>query len=466
MSTPADELPDPDAQPQSALAALQAPGVSPAGRAWGENYLKEHPEGVDTKGEAALLQDFAANAEQARATLRQAREKLAAQRLDPSVLGLRFAQAMLSPSRYGVQDQWSKGVGAVADWRQQNQQFQQQQNTDDQGLAEKLQGVDKQSLAARLALQELSERTQGTMLDTAMKATAQPQKPATPTPKWEMKAIDTAGGKQNVFFDPVSRQVVPYDQAHPPAAQSVGALDDATKDYLYQDWQNTHALPPGYSRSTAMVSSIMSYIANRAHDEGKTDAEIMANSQLVKSQQQAQKDFSPGGKLGTALVSTNRVTAHLQDYMDLVKALDNGNLQGVNFAKNKLKTWIGDAEPTDIQAVAPILGDEITKSIVPGGGGVTERQEFAHQFSLSKSPQQAAGVVQKYMKFLQDQVEGTEYAYQNLPSKPQDFRTRFLAPRTREAFGYDHPPDAMTAEQRAALIDMIRAKQQAPTGAP
>jgi hypothetical protein len=470
-----DEIDIPDAQPQSALAALAAPAVSPEGRAWGENYLKAHPQGVDTKGEAALLQDFSADADAARQTLRQARERLAARRMDPSVLGLRFAQAMLSPSTHGVPDQLSRAVGAVADWRQQNQAFQQQQEDEDTGLAEKLQGVDAQSLKARLALQELQERTQGSMLNTAVRATAQPPKPATPPSHYSLVEHDVVmpdgktPGKQTYLLDSSTGKVTPYGTPAPApkaGAAVAGELDDATKDYLYQVWNSTHALPAGYSRQPAMVNTVMAYIAQRAHEEGKTDAEILANSQLLKSQQRAENDFSPGGKLGQALTSTNRVTAHLQDYQDLVKALNNHDLQGVNFVKNKIATWAGDADPTNIQAIAPILGDEIAKSIVPGGGGVTERQEFKDQFSTSKSPQQAAGAVDKYMKFLQDQVEGTEYAYSQLPSHPTDFRTRFLAPRTRAAFGYEHPADSMTAEQRAALIQMIKDKQAAQTGAP
>ena len=140
MSTPEDQV-STDSAPQGALATLQAPEVSPSGRAWGESYLKAHPEGVDTTGEASLLQRQDADAQEARTALQKARERLASQRMDPSILGLRFAQAMMSPSRYGVQDQWSKAAGAVADWRQQNQEFQQNQGAQDVGLAEKLAGV-------------------------------------------------------------------------------------------------------------------------------------------------------------------------------------------------------------------------------------------------------------------------------------------------------------------------------------
>lgn len=460
-------------QPSSALEALQAPPSSPEGRAWGESYLKAHPEGVDTKGEAALLQDFEANAEEARQSLRAAREHLAAQRMDPSVLGMRVAQAMLAPSRFGggISNQLSNAAGAVADWRQQNQQFQGQQAEQDQGFAQQLAGVDRQSLAAKLQLQQLKERNQASMLDAAMKATAQPLKP--PTPAANVHWLDT--GNELVPTDSRTGQRVPgvapvAKTAKPPT--DPGQIDDSTMDYLYQYWTNSRALPQGYSRNPNMVNAILGKIAQRSALEGKTDASILANSQLLKSQQKAENDFSPGGKIGQALTSTNRVVAHLSDYKELFDALNNGDVQAANFTKNKIKTWLGKEAPTDVDAVAPILGDELTKSLVPGGGGEHERETFASKFSVSKSPQQASGTINDYLKFLKDQVDGTKFSYEQLPSKPTDFESRFLTPRTRDALGYSHPPGSLTPEQRAALIQLIKTKSQpaqpqpTPIGAP
>ncbi len=72
MATPSDDMDD--STPQGALAqTYQAPDVSPAGRQWGENYVKAHPEGVDTSGEAALLQRQDADAQEARTALQKAK---------------------------------------------------------------------------------------------------------------------------------------------------------------------------------------------------------------------------------------------------------------------------------------------------------------------------------------------------------------------------------------------------------
>lgn len=234
MATPGDDMDDTGGAPQGVLASLQAPEVSPAGRAWGENYLKAHPEGVDTTGESALLQQQDADAQEARTALQKARERLASQRMDPSVLGLRFAQAMLSPSKYGIQDQWSKAAGATADWRQQNQEFQNQQDDKDATLAEKLAGVDKQSLSARLALQELKERTQASLMGTALKATANP--PKTTASHYSMSEHDVTmpdgtPGKQIYMLDTSTGEVKPYG---PPTAGGKGAGLDSRSGALFQ----------------------------------------------------------------------------------------------------------------------------------------------------------------------------------------------------------------------------------------
>lgn len=234
-----DDMDDtgPDEQPQGALSSLQAPAVSPSGRAWADNYLKAHPEGVDTSGEAALFQQQDADAQEARATLQAAREHLASQRMDPSVLGLRFAQAMMAPSKYagGMSNQLSNALGSVADWKQQNQEFQQQQSNQDTGLAQQLSGVDQKSLQAKLALQELKERTQASMFNTALKATASDApKPAAPhysLVEHDVTMPDGTPGKQTYMLDSSSGKVAPYGDATPSVK---GAGLDSRSGIMFQ----------------------------------------------------------------------------------------------------------------------------------------------------------------------------------------------------------------------------------------
>ena len=346
MNTPADQVDSgaDDSVPQGALAVLQAPQVSPAGRAWGENYLKEHPEGVDTTGESALLQQQDADAQEARTALQKARDRLASQRMDPSVLGLRFAAAMLAPSRYGggIGAQMSNAAGAVADWRQQNQEFQNQQEDKDTALSQQLAGVDKQSLAARLALQELKERTQTSLMGTALKATAQPVKPAGGTSHYVMSEHDVTmpdgtPGKQMFMLDSSTGEVKPY-----------GAPTSATKNAGMD------------SRSSALFQRVLS-----SANEATSAIDNITNLPFGASSGVLGVGASPGVSwLGaTKGVLTNKLAPQeVQSYMTMLPGLaknlamvESGGLQtaqGLNDVFGKLELREGDTGYTKLHKLA------------------------------------------------------------------------------------------------------------------
>jgi hypothetical protein len=277
MSTPEDQLDADNAPTQGVLSALQQPTQSPEGRAWGDAYLKAHPQGIDTSGEDSLLNDFAASAEDARTTLRQAREKLAAQRMDPSVLGLRVAQSLLSPSKGGVPDQFSKAFGDVADWRQQNQAFQQQQGAGDLNLAQQLNDTDKQQLQARLALQKLREQTGSQLLGTALKATAAPQGHFSLVEK-AAALPDGSPGKQSYVVDSSTGNITPYGKPAPVPKTSATAIGPIPPEL--QKAVDEGRLDP--TRINSRTAPILSQLAvgnptldfNRMH----SDAALQANS--------------------------------------------------------------------------------------------------------------------------------------------------------------------------------------------
>lgn len=340
MSTPSEQL-DADSSPPGALASLQAPEVSAAGRTWGENYLKAHPDGVDTTGESALLQQQDADAQEARTALKAAREHLASQRMDPSILGLRFAQAMMAPSKYGIPDQWGNAAGAVADWRQQNQEFQQKQGTEDVNLAEKLSGVDKQSLSARLALQELKERTQASLMGTALKATANPPKPPGGASHYSMSEHDVTmpdgtPGKQIYMLDTSTGKVSPYG---PPTAGKGAGLD---------------------SRSGALFQRVLS-----SANEATSAIDNITNLPFGASSGWLGVGASPGQSWISATkgVLTNKLSPQeVQSYMTMLPGLaknlamvESGGLQtaqGLNDVFGKLELREGDTGYTKLHKLA------------------------------------------------------------------------------------------------------------------
>jgi hypothetical protein len=397
MSTPEDQL-DPDYAPtQGVLSALQQPTQSPEGRAWGDAYLKAHPQGIDTSGEDSLLNDFAASAEDARTTLRQAREKLAAQRMDPSVLGLRVAQSLLAPSKGGVPDQFSKAFGDVADWRQQNQAFQQQQGAGDLNLAQQLNDADKQQLQARLALQKLREQTGSQLLGTALKATAKPAQP-TPAPHYSMVQHDVtmpdgSPGKQAYMVDSSSGKVTPYGE--PTAGTKAGGLD---------------------SRSGALFQRVLSS-ANEATAavDNITNLPIGASSGIL----------GIGASPGTSWLSsakgalTNKLAPQeVQDYMTMLPGLaknlasiESGGLasaQSLNDVFNKLELREGDTGYTKLHKMA-----EYRQIVEKGIEPYLSNPKIAPE--QKQLIQQMVDQLHSSVPFTHNDVTGLEKAHQQNP---------------------------------------------------
>jgi hypothetical protein len=109
----------------------------------------------------------------------------------------------------------------------------------------------------------------------------------------------------------------------------------------------------------------------------------------------AAKDFTSGSQ-GNALRSVSTANAHLDQMGELVDALNNGNMQLVNKISNAYAAQTGNPAPTNFDAVKNIIGQEVVKAIVAGGGTGGERDEAARAFTSAASPAQLKGVIQHY----------------------------------------------------------------------
>lgn len=398
MSTPADQL-DTDGSPQGALSSLQAPEVSASGRAWGENYLKAHPEGVDTTGESALLQRQDADAQEARTALQKARERLASQRMDPSVLGLRFAQAMMAPSKYGIPDQWGNAAGAVADWREKNQAFQQHQGEEDVGLAEKLSGVDKQSLAARLALQELKERTQASLMGTAIKATAKPPGP-TSAESPIGKMVEDRYGVGSLQTDAGKAAFDAFAAAKEPA--QLGDMGQNDIDLLGDRYFETGQMPAvGMGKdATALRKQIVHSATLRA--TGKRDpvtdasgqgasAAITGNAAGTKATGSMLTDMTK--RTAVADASEQTASTNLDLAYNLMTKADQMGSPLINAIQNKIRSGVlGDPDVSAYTNALTTAANEYARvvSMATGAAGITDaaRKEGHDLFNPMLAPEQ------------------------------------------------------------------------------
>jgi hypothetical protein len=71
-------------------------------------------------------------------------------------------------------------------------------------------------------------------------------------------------------------------------------------------------------------------------------------------------------------------------------------VQVVNKVQNYFSKATGSPNVTNFDAIKAIVGQEVVKAIVAGGGGVGEREEAAKIFSSASSPAQLKGAIQHY----------------------------------------------------------------------
>jgi len=148
-------------------------------------------------------------------------------------------------------------------------------------------------------------------------------------------------------------------------------------------------VPPG------MKSGIVAELLKKYPDYDET---------AIGTRQAANKAFTTG-KEGAAMRSIGTAVKHLDMVDGMVDALGNGNLQILNKIGNAYQTQTGNPAPTNFDSAKEIVGQEVVKAIVAGGGGVGERAEAAKALENAKSPAQLRGVIQTYKTIMGAQHE-------------------------------------------------------------
>jgi len=79
------------------------------------------------------------------------------------------------------------------------------------------------------------------------------------------------------------------------------------------------------------------------------------------------------GKQGDAIRSFSVADSHLNVMQEAADALNNHDMQTLNRLQNLVKTEFGHEGPIDFDFVRNIVGAEVSKAIIGGAGGVTDR---------------------------------------------------------------------------------------------
>jgi transcriptional regulator NrdR family protein len=135
------------------------------------------------------------------------------------------------------------------------------------------------------------------------------------------------------------------------------------------------------------------------------------------------------GRQGDAIRSMNVAISHLGTFEQLVDALQSGDVRVLNQAKQQWQIQTGQPAPTNFEAAKHIIGQEVVKAIVAGGGGVTERQQAGEILDRVQSPQQLKGAIVTIKKLLGGQLEGLKRQYEQATGQ-SDFETK-LSPEVK-----------------------------------
>jgi hypothetical protein len=163
-----------------------------------------------------------------------------------------------------------------------------------------------------------------------------------------------------------------------------------------------------------------------------TAEEVASAAQNFQSQGSALTKFTSGPQ-GNAIRSFNVLVDHLGTLSDAAGALKNGDMRVFNRIGQEIARQTGGSAPTNFDATKAIVGDELVKAVVGGGGALGDREEVKAVLDKANSPEQLAGVIEQYKRLALGQLRGLRLQYETATGR-DDFNTK-LAPGTRKFFG-------------------------------
>lgn len=133
-------------------------------------------------------------------------------------------------------------------------------------------------------------------------------------------------------------------------------------------------------------------------------AEMSKFNAKQAAQRSAMTNWEGNGKGAQAMQSVGTALQHLDVIQELSTALGNKDMRGANRLFQAIGQEFGVAAPVDFDAAMTIVGPEIVKAVVAGGGGQAERQQAEGLLTKGSSPQQIAGVVAALKKLFVGQL--------------------------------------------------------------
>lgn len=142
------------------------------------------------------------------------------------------------------------------------------------------------------------------------------------------------------------------------------------------------------------------------------------------SRAKAIKDFATGAQ-GNSVRSFDVAIDHLDTLQRYAKAMNSGDNRLINTIRNQWREATGSELPTDVRAVAPIVGAEVSKAIIGSNNALADREELRKPLALSSSPGQLSGAIGAYKDLMAGQLKGLKKQYEDTTGKKNfDSRVR------------------------------------------
>lgn len=194
-------------------------------------------------------------------------------------------------------------------------------------------------------------------------------------------------------------------------------------------FEGDQEMPKGMGANNARNQWLSARVQEIAQQEGKAfDPNIYANRKKTEA------SFTTG-KQGDTVRSMNVAIDHLDTLNEAGKALKNGQIPLFNDIANKFAKNTGQPAPTDFNALKSIVGSEVAKAVAGGATALGDREEIRAEINNARSPEQLAGVIDKYQRLLAGQMSGLETQYKSGGGKHWDEK---INPRTREVMDKIH----------------------------
>lgn len=258
--------------------------------------------------------------------------------------------------------------------------------------------------------------------------------PVTPQPPVVAPGGNVPPVAQVAPASPAAPPVTPIASGAPPAAQPQGdlaAVDPETG--RRENWLKSQ--PPDVQAYIKKVADYEIDPRTTSIKGGHREQVMSAVAQYdptydqntFGSRAKAIKDFSTGNQ-GNSIRSFDVAVDHLDTLQKYVAAMKNGDIPLLNKLKNAWQQETGSSLPTNVQAVAPIVGAEVSKAIIGSNNALADREELRQPLQGARSPEQLSGAIEAYKSLMTGQLKGLGKQYEDTTGK-KNFNTR-LRPNT------------------------------------